>query len=64
MKSNNKKIFFVGIGDMLWAIWLSRNDIVFNKIQILSYMQVIFRGTHWTRTWSSFQKEENQYHAG
>jgi hypothetical protein len=61
MKSNNKKIFFVGICVMLWAIWLNRNDIIFNKIQISSYMQVIFRGTYWTRKWSSFQKEENQY---
>jgi hypothetical protein len=46
---------------MLWTIWLSQNDIVFNKIQFSSYMQVAFRGTHWTRTWVSFQKEENQY---
>jgi hypothetical protein len=22
-------------------------------------MQVVFRGTHWTRQWSVFQKEEN-----
>jgi hypothetical protein len=46
MKSNNKKIFFIGICVMLWAIWLSLNAIIFNKIHILSYMQVIFRGTY------------------
>jgi hypothetical protein len=45
---------------MFWAIWLSRNNVVFDKTPIQSYMQVIFRGTHWVRTWASFQKEEKR----
>jgi hypothetical protein len=60
MNDKDRKILLVGVGDMLWSIWLSRNDIVFNKTSILSYMQVIFRATYWTRTWLVFQKEENQ----
>jgi hypothetical protein len=56
MNSKERQIFLVGIGVMLWAIWLSRNDVVFNKVSISSSMQVIFQGTYWTRTWTNFQK--------
>jgi hypothetical protein len=55
MNKNDMHIFLVGIGTMLWAIWLSRNDIVFDKILISSFMQIIFRGTHWTRTWATWR---------
>jgi hypothetical protein len=58
--SANRQLLFVGIGVMLWAIWLNRNDVVFNKTLISSYMQVIFRGTHWAWTWALFQKEEKR----
>jgi hypothetical protein len=46
MKSNLRNLFLVGIGPLLWAIWLSQNDIIFDKSLGFSYMQVIFRGTH------------------
>jgi hypothetical protein len=45
---------------MLWAMWLSHNDIVFNKISISSSMQVIFWGIYWTRTWANFQKDQSK----
>jgi hypothetical protein len=60
IKPSHRQLIFAGIGAMLWAIWLSRNDITFNKSPILSYMQVIYRGTHRARTWSVFQKEEGR----
>jgi hypothetical protein len=60
MNDKDRKLLLVGLGAMLWSIWLSQNDIVFNKTSISSYMQVIFRATYWTRTWSVFQKEEHQ----
>jgi hypothetical protein len=60
MKEKNKKLLFLGMDAMFWSIWLSRNDIVFNKISISSYMQVMFRATYWTRTWAVFQKDEGQ----
>jgi hypothetical protein len=31
MNSRDRKIFLVGIGAMLWAIWLSHNDVVFRR---------------------------------
>jgi hypothetical protein len=46
MNDKDRKLLLVGVGDMFWSIWLSRNDIVFNKTSILSYMQVIFRATY------------------
>jgi hypothetical protein len=58
MNPKERQIFLVRIGVMLWAIWLSRNDDVFNKVSISSSMQVIFRGTYWTRTWANFQKAQ------
>jgi hypothetical protein len=60
MNHSKRKLLFVGIGAMLWKVWLSRNDIVFNKSPTLSYMQVIYRGTHWARTWALFQKVEDR----
>jgi hypothetical protein len=60
MNSRDRKIFLLGIGAMLWAIWLSCNDVVFDKIPISSSTQVLFKGTQWTRTWSEFQKEEKK----
>jgi hypothetical protein len=40
---NERQILFIGIDAMLWIIWLSQNDIVFNKTSTLSYMQFIYR---------------------
>jgi hypothetical protein len=60
MKEKDKKLLFVGMGAMFWSIWLSRNDIVFNKTPISSYMQVMLRATYWTRTWAVLQKKESQ----
>jgi hypothetical protein len=56
MSSSNRQIFLVGIGAMLWAIWLSRNDVVFNKVTISSSMQVIFRGHTLDKNLGKFSK--------
>jgi hypothetical protein len=59
----NRKLkakIFVGASAMCWTIWLTRNNIVFNKAAAPSYLQVIFRGTYWTRYWSLLQKEEDR----
>ena len=41
----------------LWAVWLCRNDAVFNGKVPNSYLHVIFRGTYWTREWAALSKE-------
>ena len=49
-----------GISAMCWVIWLSRNDIVFNKCQPKTFLQVSFRGTYWLCHWAQLQRSENK----
>jgi hypothetical protein len=48
----------VGMTAMCWAIWLNRNDVVFQREVTNSFLQVIFRGTFWIRQWLLLSKEE------
>jgi hypothetical protein len=41
-----------------WALWISRNDLVFHKSQLKSILQVMFRGTYWIRSWAILSKED------
>lgn len=44
-----------------WAIWLSRNDVVFNNSSPKSCVQVAFRAICWCRFWSQLQpRREDQ----
>jgi hypothetical protein len=54
-----KSKILVGASAICWAIWLTRNDIIFDKTAAPSYLQVIFRGTYWIRSWFLLQKEED-----
>jgi hypothetical protein len=60
MNEKDKKLLYVRMDAIFWSIWLSRNDLIFNKTPISFYMQVMFRVTYWTRIWVAFQKEESQ----
>ena len=42
----------IGICALLWAIWNCRNDMIFNRLSMINFLQVIFRATAWIRTWS------------
>ena len=37
----------MGAAAFCWSIWLTRNEKVFNNYQPKTYMQVLFKGTHW-----------------
>jgi len=53
----NRKIksqIFVGASAMCWALWLTQNDVVFDKAVAPSYLQIIFKGT-------LLQKEEDRH---
>ena len=56
-----KSQILVGASAICWAIWLTWNDIVFDKALAPSYLQVILKGTYWTRYWSLLQKEEDRH---
>lgn len=40
-----KQLLLVGASAICWAIWLSRNDVVFDKSPMKTFMQVIYRET-------------------
>jgi hypothetical protein len=50
----------VGVCAMLWAMWNTHNDFIFNKSKKPSFMQVIPMITHWIRLWSYLQPEEKR----
>ena len=50
----------VGAAALCWAMWLTRNDVVFNNKCVSSPMQVIHVCTRWLRTWSILQKPEDR----
>ena len=43
---------------MCWAIWLSRNELVFQQGCPNSYLQILFRGTYWARWWLQLSEVE------
>jgi len=45
---------------MCWALWLLRNDTVFNKETTNAFSQVFFRGSYWIQEWSQLSKEEEK----
>ncbi len=53
------KLILVEASTICRALWLSRNDLVFDKSPSISYMQVIFRAMHWLRFWAQLQRCED-----
>jgi hypothetical protein len=43
----------IGICALFWAIWNTRNDLIFNGTQFTNFLQVIYKATTWIRMWSS-----------
>jgi hypothetical protein len=40
----------IGVSVLCWAIWTSRNNIVFNKQKGINFLQVVRRATQWTQS--------------
>jgi hypothetical protein len=40
----------LGSTTLCWAIWLNRNDMVFNNVKSKTFMHIIFRTTCWIHT--------------
>ena len=50
------KLILVGASAICWALWLSRNDMVFYNSPSMSYIQVLFNATYWLRSWAHLQR--------
>ena len=55
-----KNQILLGAVALCWAMWLNRNDVVFNNAKTNTFLQVIFRATYWIRHWSLLSKEEER----
>ena len=44
---------------LCWTIWLTRNEVVFDKCRPKTFLQVLFRGTHWLRQWARLQRRND-----
>lgn len=55
-RRRNQVLF--GAAASCWAIWLSRNDMVFKRSSPKNSWQVLFRAPYWIRVWAKLSKEE------
>jgi hypothetical protein len=61
-KKGNKKensLLLTAASALCWAVWITRNEVVFDKCRPKSFLQVLFRGTHWLRQWANLQRHDD-----
>jgi hypothetical protein len=46
IRNKDKKMIFVGVAVVMWAIWFTRKDLIFQNKQFHSFMQAIFKGVY------------------
>ncbi|WVZ64246.1 hypothetical protein U9M48_013798 [Paspalum notatum var. saurae] len=51
----NNLTLLAGAASICWALWLIRNDSVFDKRKLKTYL-----GTHWLRFWAQLQRMDDQ----
>ena len=54
-----KNLILVGAAALCWSVWLCRNAAVFEN-KNSSFLQVLYRTTHWLRTWATLQQPTSQ----
>jgi hypothetical protein len=50
----------VGVCAVIWTMWNTRNDFIFNKPKTHLFLQVIPMIVQWIYTWSYLQQEEQR----
>ncbi len=61
LPSTPQSIALLGAAAICWSIWLCRNDLVFEKKNVHSPLQVILAAVRWVRTWVILQSTEAQF---
>ena len=56
---NLRSLLLTGAAEVCWVIWLTRNDFMFSNGQTKSFLQVLFRGTHWLRFLALLQRTDD-----
>ena len=51
-----RNFVLLGAGITVWSLWLHRNEIIFEKKNIFSPLQVIYSISQWIRTWGGTTK--------
>ena len=51
-----RRLIFIGAATLMWEIWCTRNDLIFEK----KIFTAIFRGAYWLRFWSLLQREDTR----
>jgi hypothetical protein len=54
-----RSLLLIGAAALCWSLWLTRNELVFDKCSPKSILQVVFRATHWLRQWGLLQRNED-----
>ena len=55
-----RRLIFVGAAALIWAIWCTRNDLIFEKKIFTLFMRAVFRGAYWLQFWSLLQREDTR----
>ena len=50
----------IGICAFVWAIWNCRNDVVFNKVGVTHFLQVVHKALYWIHMWSFLLSEDQR----
>jgi len=48
-----------GAAAFCWAIWMTRNEVVFDKYRPKTFLQVLFKRTYWLWFWAKLERGES-----
>jgi hypothetical protein len=54
--TKHNHLVLISVVVLCWAIWLTINDIAFNMWTPNTFLQVLFRGTQWLKSWALLQR--------
>ena len=46
---------------LYWTIWITQNEVIFDKSRLKTFLQVLFWGTHWLRQWARLQQRDDSW---